>query len=123
MKLRQLGRFVRVFDVDGLASERREAGDRRERFRDANLFRSIANLLQRIELLVLRVDRVNRESFRVEQFEDAILERHQNVRNRLRSIDLIRDRRQLLSILELALDGGGGRLNGHAYWSPNCGKG
>ena len=83
MKFRELRRFVRVFDVDRLARERREAGDRRERFRNADLLRHVADFGDRVELLVFRVDRVDGKPLGIEQLEDAILQRHQDLRNRL----------------------------------------
>src|SRR5205085_2310609 len=55
VKLREFGRFVSVFDVDGFARERGESGDRRERFRNANFLRRVADFLQRVQLLILRV--------------------------------------------------------------------
>ena len=76
---------------------------------------------QRVQLLVLGVDGVDREPFGIEQLEDAVLERHQNVRDRLRRIDLIRDRRELLPVLELPLERRGRGLHGHfKRIAPGC---
>ena len=121
MVLRQLRRIVSIFNVDRLARERRKSGDRSERFRNANFFGNVADLLNRIQLLIFGVDGVNRQAFRVEELEDLVLEREQDVRDRLGGIELIGDRRQFLAVFELALDRRGGSLDGHA-WSPIVGK-
>ena len=59
VELGQLRGVVGILDVDGLAGQRREAADRRERLGNADFLRHIADFLQRIELLVLRVDGVD----------------------------------------------------------------
>src|SRR5258708_11517609 len=58
MVFRELGLIVRILDIDGLAREGCESGDRGERFRHADFLRNVADLLHRIQFLVLRVDRV-----------------------------------------------------------------
>src|SRR5437762_1159755 len=92
MELRQLCRVVRILDIDRLARQGREAGDRRERLRNADLFRHVADLLDRVKLLVFGVDGVNRETLSIEQLEDLAGERQEDVGNRLSGIELIGDR-------------------------------
>jgi len=113
VELGQLGRVVRILDIDGLAGQRGEAGDRRKRLRDADFLRRVPDLLQRIKFLILGVDRVDGEALGIQKLQDPVLERHQDVRDRFRGVDLVGDRRELFPILELPLERARRGLNRH----------
>ena len=117
VELRQLGSVVGILDVDRLPRQRRESCDGGEGLGNADLFRHVTDLGQRVELLVLGVHGVDGQPLGIEELEDLVLERHQDVRDRLRRVDLIGDPGQLLAILELPLERGGRGLHGHGWVS------
>ena len=110
---RQLGLVVGVGDVDDPARGRHVAGDALFADRKPDLLDGVQRQELGVELLLGRVDRVDRHPVGVEQFQNLPLELDEDVIDPLGRVDAVDELDELLLVLESLLQDLNGLLLGH----------
>ena len=101
--LRQLGLVVRVGHVDDPTRGRHVAGDTLFADGKPDLLDGVERQELGVELLLGRVDRVDRHPFGVEQFQNLALELDEDVVDALGRMDAVDELDELLLVLESLL--------------------